>query len=118
MKPPEKRAWRVLVPFDAREGIGLASAAARAGKSETTLRAWCNQHGLGRRVGGGTWIVSKVALAMFLDDDTNALRAYRNGERSSETVALYFKRCGVPLPGPLPAQTSESAKSATVAGMA
>ena len=82
----------VLVPFDAREGISLSQAALRAGKSESTVRSWCVQHGLGRRVGGGVWVVSKVALSMFLDGDWKALAAYLAGDRSSSLVIPYFKR--------------------------
>jgi hypothetical protein len=48
--------------------------------------------GDGLRLGGGTWSVSKVALAMFLDGDAKALRAYHAGDRSSEMVAPYFER--------------------------
>jgi hypothetical protein len=72
MRSAEKSHLKVLTPYDPREGISLAVAANRAGKSESTLRNWCVQHGLGRRVGGGVWVVSQVALAMFLDDDRNA----------------------------------------------
>ena len=86
---------KILSPFDKRECISLKTAATIAGKSETTLRAWCEVHGLGRRVGGGTWSVSKVALAMFLDGDTKALRAYHAGDRESELVAVYFRRAGI-----------------------
>jgi hypothetical protein len=88
----------VLVPYDVREGIDLAGAAKRAGKSQTTIRNWCNQHGLGRRVGGGVWVVSKVALAMHLDGDDKALAAYLSGDRSGPLVKLYFDRWEVPLP--------------------
>lgn len=98
MMAAEENRWLVLVPFDAREGISLAIAAERAGKSETTVRSWCVRHGLGRRVGGGVWVVSKVALAMFLDDDRIALAAYLSGDRSSPTMKLYFDRFGIPLP--------------------
>jgi hypothetical protein len=98
MRPPEEPTWRVLVPFDVREGIDLSGAAKRAGKSQTTIRNWCNQHGLGRRVGGGVWVVSKVALAMHLDGDDKALVAYLSGDRSSQSVKLYFDRYDVPLP--------------------
>jgi hypothetical protein len=83
---------KILYPFDKHECISLKQAASIAGKSESTLRGWCEQHGLGRRVGGGTWSVSKVALAMFLDGDAKALRAYHAGDRSSELVTCYFRR--------------------------
>jgi hypothetical protein len=98
MREPEENRWMVLVPFDAREGISLSQAALRAGKSESTVRSWCVQHGLGRRVGGGVWVVSKVALSMFLDGDRKALSAYLAGDRSSSLVKRYFERTGVPLP--------------------
>ena len=70
-------------------------AASIAGKSESTMRGWCDEHGLGRRIGGGTWSVSKVALAMFLDGDMKALRAYHAGDRTGELVAAYFRRAGI-----------------------
>jgi hypothetical protein len=83
---------KVLWPFDKRECLSLKEAAAIAGKSESTMRTWSDQFALGRRVGGGTWSVSKVALAMFLDGDFKALRAYHEGDRTSEIVAAYFAR--------------------------
>jgi hypothetical protein len=92
MRPAEPQVCLTLIPFDKREGMTLAEAAGVAGKSPGTIRNWCVQYDLGRRVGGGTWIVSKVALAMFLDGDTRALRAYHAGDRSSELVASYFQR--------------------------
>src|SRR5258707_511638 len=98
MRPQERTSWRVLVPFDVREGIDLCGAAKRAGKSQTTIRNWCNERGLGRRVGGGVWVVSKVALAMHLDGDALALKAYLAGDRSSQAVTAYYERCEVPLP--------------------
>jgi hypothetical protein len=49
---------------------------------------------LGRRVGGGTWTVSKVVPAMFLDGDLKVLRAYQAGDRITETVSQYFRRAG------------------------
>jgi hypothetical protein len=73
---------KILDPFDKRECISL-KAAGIAGKTESTMRAWVEEHGLGRRIGGGTWFVSRVALAMFLDGDERALRAYHAGDHSS-----------------------------------
>jgi hypothetical protein len=86
---------KILSPFDKRESISLKEAAAVAGKSESTLRGWCEVHGLGRRIDGGTWSVSNVALAMFLDGDLRALRAYHAGDRTSELVVSYFRRAGL-----------------------
>jgi hypothetical protein len=73
----------------------LKQAAGITGKSESTLRGWCDQHGLGRRVGGGAWLVSKVALAIFLDGGEKALRAYHAGERTDPKVIGYFERTGL-----------------------
>jgi hypothetical protein len=87
--------WRILVPFDRREGLSLKKAAEIAGKSETTIRTWCQQHGIGRRVAGGVWVVSRVALRMLLDGDDGALRAYLDGIRTAEPVAVYYRRLGL-----------------------
>jgi hypothetical protein len=86
---------KILSHFDKRECISLKEAADIGGKSESTMRGWCEKHGLGRRIGGGTWMVSKVALAMFLDGDLKALRAYHAGDRTSNLVAPYFERAGL-----------------------
>jgi hypothetical protein len=59
------------------------------------MRSWCVVHGLGRRVGDGPWNVSQVALAMFLDGDDKALRAYLAGDRSGPLVVPYFERFGL-----------------------
>lgn len=85
---------KILSPFDKRECISLKEAANIAGKSESTVRGWCEVYGLGRRIGGGTWSVSKVALAMFLDGDLKALRAYHSGDRTGEMVKSYFEQAG------------------------
>lgn len=92
MRSAEPQAWLILTPYDKREGFSLGEAAAVAGKSVGTIRNWCIQHGLGRRIGGGTWVVSKVAFAMFLDGDAAALAAYHSGDRSGQLVAPYFER--------------------------
>jgi hypothetical protein len=84
--------WKILSPFDKRECLTLKEAAEVANKSESTMRVWCESAGLGRRIGGGAWSVSKVALAMFLDGDMTALRAYHAGDRTGPRVILYFQR--------------------------
>jgi hypothetical protein len=85
---------KILSPFDKRECISLKEAANIAGRSQSTLRGWCAVYGLGRRIGGGTWSVSKVALAMFLDGDRKALQAYHSGDRTGEMVKSYFEQAG------------------------
>ena len=57
----------------------LRDAARLAGKSEGTVRKWCQQHDIGRRVAGGPWCVYRVALAMLLDGNADALAAYLAG---------------------------------------
>jgi hypothetical protein len=88
-------ALRTLVPFADEERISVGEAAVIAGKSERTLRIWCVEHGIGRRIAGGNWAVSRVALAMLLDGNLEALEDYRDrGARaSSEPVARYYRRC-------------------------
>lgn len=56
MKPPEASYLKVLTPYDPREGISLAVAAKRAGKSETTITelvpsAWPRASRRRRRLG-------------------------------------------------------------------
>ena len=87
----------VLIPFDRREAISLREAAKIANRSEGTVRGWCAQFDIGRRVGNGPWQVSRVALAMFLDGDADALREYLSGYRCGQTVAGYFGRFKIPL---------------------
>lgn len=90
-----ERGWCTLVPFDRREGFSLKEAAELAGKSETTIRTWCQRDGIGRRVAGGAWVVSRVALRMLLDGDDDALNSYLNGDRATELVARYYRRLGL-----------------------
>jgi hypothetical protein len=88
--------WRTLIPFDSREAISVKEAAARAGKSERTVRNWCAKHGIGRRIADGTWGVSKVALPMLLEGRDQVLGAYLDGVRAScEPVADYYRREGL-----------------------
>ena len=91
MRLAEPQSRLVLIPYDPREGISLNEATALTGKKVGTIRNWCVQHHLGRRVGGGTWVVSKVALAMFLDGDLKALRAYHACVWTDPGVATYFE---------------------------
>jgi hypothetical protein len=85
---------RVLVPWNAEEAICVTEAAKIVGCSLVTVRTWAALHGLGRRV-GGRWMLSRVALTMYLDGDAKALAAYLQGDRESELVVGYFERCGL-----------------------
>ena len=95
LAPPTSVGSSCLIPFDRHEGLTLGQAAKISGKSVDTVRLWCLNHDIGRRVGGGSWVVSRVALTMFLDDDRSALTIYLAGDRSHETVASYFHRLGL-----------------------
>jgi hypothetical protein len=89
-----RRKPQILLPFDIREALTLREAAGIAGRTPVTVRTWCSIYNLGRRI-AGQWRVSKVALAMFLDSNGVALRAYLAGDRESEVVLEYFERCGL-----------------------
>ena len=86
---------RILVPYDIRECISVSHAAQVAGKSESTVRTWCIEKGIARRVAGGPWQVSRVALMMLLDGDLRTLRAYQTGDRESASVIAYYERAGI-----------------------
>jgi hypothetical protein len=85
----------VLTPFDKRESMTLADAAKQAGRSESTVKTWCQKWSIGRRVAGGPWCVSRVALAMLLDGNATALKAYHAGDRHGPLVAPYYERLGL-----------------------
>jgi hypothetical protein len=85
----------ILRPFDAAEAIRVNVAARLAGVAPRTIQHWCTVHRIGRRIGGGHWRVSRVALAMHLDGDEEALRLYLSGDRVSARVAGYFRRAGI-----------------------
>jgi hypothetical protein len=85
---------KVLIPFDQSEAISLTEAGVIAGRGRETIRLWAIDHGIGRLV-AGRWAVSRVALAMYLDDDREALDEYLSGDRQSPRVRPYFERVGL-----------------------
>jgi Helix-turn-helix domain len=97
---------QVLVPWDVREALSVVEAAAIIGCSLVTVRNWASMHGLGRRV-GGKWMLSRVALQMYLDGDRRALGAYLLGDRQSELVLPYFEKCGL-LSAPISSANAEA----------
>jgi hypothetical protein len=86
-----------LIPFHPDEGMSIRAAVRAAGKSDRTIRDWCVKHGIGRRVAGGTLIVSKVALMALLEGDDDALVSYRDyGVRASyPAVAKFYERANL-----------------------
>jgi hypothetical protein len=87
---------RALIPFHVDEGISVKEAAMAAGKSERTIRLWCEAHGIGRRVADGAWVISRPALLMLLEGDMTALQSYLDGARGRcEPVAYYFQRAAL-----------------------
>ena len=84
----------VLLPFDIREALTISDAARIAGRTTVTVRTWAAIHDLGRPI-GRRWMVSRVALAMHLDGDREALKAYLAGDRESALVTDYFQRFGL-----------------------
>jgi hypothetical protein len=84
----------VLLPFDIREALSISDAARIAGRTTVTVRTWAANFDLGRPV-GGRWMISRVALAMFLESDRLALTAYLSGDRESRVVVAYFARFGL-----------------------
>lgn len=82
---------KILVPFRLDEAIPLKEAASIAGKCERTLQHWCARYGLGRRI-GWAWHVSRVALAMHMDGNREALAAYHAGTRAGPLVDPYYER--------------------------
>src|SRR3954469_7638483 len=86
---------QVLVPYDKREAMTLRAAAELAGKSEGTVRTWCQQHDIGRRVAGGPWGGSRAPPTILLGGNGAALAAYHAGDRHGPLVAPYYERLGL-----------------------
>jgi hypothetical protein len=98
LTPYDPPNFRVLTPYDPREGMKIGEAAKRSGKSKATVKNWCIHRGIGRRVAGGVWVISRPALEMLLEDDHAALLEYHSGNLTSPVVRFYFDRTGVPCP--------------------
>ena len=93
--PSQDLSPQTLTPFWPEEAFTVKEAGFLTRKSGGTIRTWCQANFLGRRVGGGSWLVSKVALAAFLDGDKQALNFYLRGDRTSPAVVKYYERLGI-----------------------
>jgi hypothetical protein len=87
----------ILHPYDPAEAISITVAAERAGKCGRTVRNWCADHQIGRRI-AGQWAVSAVALDMLLAGDHEGLQAYLAGDRSADRIVSYYRRRSIELP--------------------
>jgi hypothetical protein len=87
----------ILQPYDPAEAINITVAASRAGKCDRTIRNWCLDRQIGRRI-AGRWAVSAVALDMLLAGDVDSLQAYLAGDRSSARVVSYYIARSIPPP--------------------
>ncbi len=114
MRRPELSRFIVLSPYDKREAMSLKEAADRAGKSVSTIKNWCLNRGIGRRVAGGTWCVSRPALEMLLENDDAALLSYHSGNWADPIVKDYFERVGLPFNKMQSAKPTTFATSATL----
>ena len=85
----------VLNPYDRREAMTVDAAHKLAGVSDGTIRNWCVQHAIGRRIAGGNWKVSRVALRMLLEGEMEALAEYHTGDRTDPRVIAYFEQVGL-----------------------
>ena len=87
---------RALIPYNPDEGISIKEAAAIAGKSQRTIRRWCAEYGIGRRIANGNWIISRPALHMLIEGDHEALTGYLDGARAQfAPVARHFHQVGL-----------------------
>jgi hypothetical protein len=115
-------ALKILDPYHGLEAITIPAAESLTGIPARTLRRWCVKYRIGRRVGGykRPWMLSKVALAMMLDRDWNALAAYHRGVRKDEPVAGYFRAAGlgILLSGPVFGEIEHSFQDRTKLGRA
>jgi hypothetical protein len=106
----------ILQPYDPAEAINITMAASRAGKSDRTIRNWCLDRHIGRRI-GGRWAVSAVALDMLLAGDESSLQAYLAGDRSSARVVSYYIARSIPRPSLLGTFTAEVSGSSDFAAV-
>jgi hypothetical protein len=99
---------QVLKPFSRAESRTTEEAAAFCGRTRRTMRNWCTQYNLGRRI-GGAWVMSIVALDLFVNDEQEALRHYLSGDRRHPTVVAAYERHRVSVPKRSQADNAENA---------
>jgi hypothetical protein len=85
----------VLVPFDPREAMTVDAAAKIAGRNARTIRNWCIESGIGRRMAGGPWAISRPLFFMFIEDKRRELTDYFDGRPLTQVHVEYFERFGL-----------------------
>ena len=98
---------QVLIPWIPEEAITAAQAAVIARKSPRTVRDWAALHDIGRRIAGGEWMISHVALLMLLEGNATALARYLAGDRQSQDVVSYFSRLSVDFSAVISAKSAD-----------
>ncbi|WP_416356337.1 hypothetical protein ACLNGM_20240 [Aureimonas phyllosphaerae] len=89
------RPLAVLMRHD--ETCGVKFAVDYSGKSESTIRRLCREHGLYRQTTpAAPWEISRPGLEMALHGDVVAIELLRAGRRSSPEVRRYLDYLGLP----------------------
>ena len=84
-----------LIPFDPREAMTVDAAAKIAGRDTRTIRNWCAESGIGRRIAGGPWAISKPLFFMLVEDRRRELADYLDGRPLSQIHVQYFERFAI-----------------------
>ncbi|MDX7952157.1 hypothetical protein P7D22_13330 [Lichenihabitans sp. Uapishka_5] len=69
----------------------MAEAATFLGITPTHTRRIVERYDLGRRINGGRWRVSRVALRVYADANQFAMDALRAGRRMDPTLTPYLR---------------------------
>lgn len=85
-----------MEPFISEEAIRSNQAARIAGVTQRTIINWCEEFGLGRKI-GERWIVSRAGLQMHMEGNKAALERYLGGDRKDPLVTQFFRRLGMPF---------------------
>jgi hypothetical protein len=84
-----------LVPFDPREAMTVEAAAKIAGRDTRTIRYWCAASGIGRRIAGGHWAVSRPLFFMRIENRHRELAVFFDGLPLTQVHVEYFERFGL-----------------------
>lgn len=89
---------KLCVPMLPSETIRIETAKLMAGKSDRTIRKWCETDGIGRQSSRGRGAhlqISAPALLMRAEGESEILERLRNGEREHPHVQHYLRKAVV-----------------------